>query len=129
MKKFLAILALSLVCVISAIGFVGCGDTNTSSMKKHEIELTLDNYLFYLDVNTSIYNGSSPYVFNGCLTYAFYDTVCVSFEYVKSYSYGEPTTQTYVLQLNANGHGSAPVKDGNTTVNLVDISGKVIFWM
>ena len=130
MKKILKILCLCLTCVICAVGFSACSDNTkqeTSGMEKHEIELNLDNYLLYFDVKNSQpskYSPSSPYQFSGCLAYAFYDNVCVSFEY---HSNGESTT--HVLKLNANGNGAAPITGSTTTVNLVDISGKVVFWM
>ncbi len=133
MKKI--IIAIIFICISLTVASCGSNESagNKSyanqNMTKHEIELTLDNYLSYFDVATSSYNNQSPYRFTGCLSYALYDNVSVCFEYTTSYSYGAPTKQTRVVKLDKSGTGSAPIKDGNTTVKLIDISGKVIYWI
>lgn len=126
MKKILKVLCLCLICVVCALGFSACGgdkEKDITYMEKHEIELTMDNYWYYFDVKTSIANYTPPYEFTGCLSYAYYDNVCVSFECTKSGS-----TEIYVVKLKANGEGVMPFISG-TSVHLLDITGKVIFWM
>lgn len=135
MKKIVFAIMLIFVTFV----FSGCGTTESSenssssnqiqNMTKHEIALTLDNYLSFFDVQTSIVNGQSPYKFTGCLNYAFYDNVAVYVEYTTSYSYGDPTKETVVVKLNSAGKGNAPVKNGNQTAELVAISGTVVFWL
>lgn len=94
-------------------------------MEKHEIELSLDNYLMYFNVTESILNYSSPYTFAGCLSYAYYDNVIVTIEYTNDSS---GSKQTKKILLNAAGNGTAP-ETRCETAKIVGISGTVIFWM
>ena len=94
--------------------------TQETKKVRYEINITLDNYLTFFDITVATTNYSIPFVFSGCLSYAFYDNVIVSFKY---------NNEIKTILLNAAGNGQAPRLGASESATLYNISGKVIFWI
>ncbi len=110
-----------------ALALAGCTSNAvaTSASTKHEVTLSMGNYLTYFDVTASSRTESmlgtfTKYIFAGCLNYAFYSNVVVTLAVTKS---GVSSTTT--LALNAGGNG---VSDYYVTVSVTNIAGKVSYW-
>lgn len=103
---------------------------NTNGMTRHEVSLNLNNYLTYLNVTESQYNGDTipRFTFSGCLSYAFYDNVIVTINYQGYSSYGTPPTQTTTVTLNANGQGSVYL-NSVSSASISSISGSIVYWI
>ena len=136
-KRFALLFALSLACLPSC----GSNTTPSDSMEKHNISLTVDNYLVFLNVTKSGSYGQYSYTFEGCLSYAFYENVTITLRY--SNSSGNPIVVGYfdpnvlkekenyatdTLKLNAAGCGYYN-GSGKYGATITDVSGKVIYWM
>lgn len=96
----------------------------TATMVKHEVTLTLDNYLLYFDVVESSIKTQPRFKFSGCLSYAYYDNVSVIVEYSTDNS-----TENKRIALNTAGNGEVPFEQRADTPRIVGISGTVVFWI
>lgn len=114
-----------------ALGLAGCTNnavaTSASgpSMTKHEVTLSMSNYQTYFDVTASSHTESmvgtfTKYIFMGCLNYAFYSNVVVTFDVTSS-----TASSTITLALNAGGNGTA---GDYRTIAVSGISGMVSYW-
>ncbi len=121
----------SFLLSLLALLLASCASTSQNacscrnSMSKHEVDISLSNYETYFDV-TKTYNSehgivSRKYIFAGCLSYAFYENVVVSFNV--TYLSGGSTSIT--LKLNANGNGTT---DAYAEIDITAISGKGSYW-
>ena len=140
MKKLLKVIALCnffvvLVCLTSC-GNNGNSNANISNnsdittvetMKKHTIQLTMDNYLTYIEIRgTTVVSSTSStttYVFEGALDYAYYDNVVISYK-VNDGDIKE-------TKLSAGGYGKyfSTNSRASSTTEIVGVSGNVIYWM
>ena len=95
--------------------------------EKHIVELNLNNYLTYFDITTSSGYDRTSWIINGCLDYAFYDSIKITILYYENNTKnGDPKTED--ILLNAGGNGSFNVV-GRYFSSVSSISGKVIYWM
>ena len=140
MKKLLKVIVLCnffvvLVCLTSC-GNNGNSNANISnnndittvdSMKKHTIQLTLDNYQTYVEIrsNTEVFSTltTTTFVFDGALDYAYYDNVVISYK-VNDGDIKE-------TKLSAGGYGKYYETNSrvSSTAEIVGVSGSVIYWM
>lgn len=137
MKKILKALAVCNLFIFLAI-LTSCGnnssnnnapDNNTpvETMGKHTIQLTMDNYLTYIEIRgTTVVSSTSStttYVFEGALDFAYYENVVVRYKLNDG-----DITET---KLNAGGYGKYYASNSRVTTNaeIVGVSGSVIYWM
>lgn len=93
---------------------------NQPTKEKFIIDLSLDNYLTYFEISESSLPDLSALRVNGCLSFALYDNVSFT---IKSNS----TEKTETFYCNAAGNGASQMGGGN--VEIVQVSGQVIYWM
>lgn len=140
MKKLLKVIALCnfflvLVCLTSC-GNNGNSNANVSNnsdittvetMKKHTIQLTLDNYQTYIEIrsNTEVFSTSATtsYMFEGALDYAYYANVVISYKVNDG--------EVKETRLSAGGYGKYYSTNSrvSSTAEIVGVSGSVIYWM
>ena len=132
MKKNQFRALLLIIFILFAFVLVSCGSSSTNNQsvvnddnindtaeekQKYVIELNVDNYLKYIDIrNECGENTHIVYKFYGSLSYAFYDTVVIT------YNTGKTT------ELSAGGYGYYyNSRTGQPTVT--SVTGKVIYWI
>ncbi len=132
MKKNQFRALLLIISILFAFVLVSCGSSSNNNhnvvnddiindtaeeKQKYVIELNVDNYLKYIDIrNECGENMNIVYKFYGSLSYAFYDTVVIT------YNTGKTT------ELSAGGYGYYyNSRTGQPTVT--SVTGKVIYWI
>ncbi len=133
MKKNQFRALLLIISVLFVFVLVSCGSSSNNNQsvvndddiindtaeekQKYVIELNVDNYLKYIDIrNECGENMDIVYKFYGSLSYAFYDTVVIT------YKTGKTT------ELSAGGYGYYyNSRAGQQTVT--NVTGKVIYWI
>lgn len=91
---------------------------NQPTKEKFIIDLSLDNYLTYFEISENVQQIYPALRVNGCLSFALYENVSFTI------SNGE-TQETFYC--NAAGNGASQMGGGN--VEIVQVSGQVIYWM
>ena len=139
MKKF-SISILLLICILC---FVGCNsnngkeqNTNTPStkvsvMEKHVVNITKENYQKFITIEKLSVVGSnystSYHYFRGALSYAYYDNVIVTYNYISNSTITEKT-----LYLNAGGCGTITTSSsryGSSSYEIVNVTGTITYWI
>lgn len=129
MKKFL----LSIILIFCLPCMAGCGmEVNNSETKtKHVVNLTIDNYQDYLTIETTPYirDYSTSYYnyFRGALSYAYYDNVTITYDYISS-----GTTTEKTIKLNVGGCGcivTSNSKYGDISYEITNVSGTITYWI
>ena len=132
MKKFL----LSIILIVCLLCMVGCGaeDNNGETKTKQVVTLTMDNYQDYLTIETTPVIGevSSSYYnyFCGALSYAYYDNVIITYDYISSDS--STTTTEKTIKLNVGGCGcivTSSSRYGRTSYEITNVSGTITYWI
>lgn len=95
-------------------------NTNQPAKEKFIIDLNLDNYLTYFEISENGLPELSALRVNGCLSFALYDNVSFT---IKSAS----TEKTETFYCNAAGNGESQM--GGGSVEIIRVSGRVIYWM
>lgn len=101
----------------------GTGSDNNENQpvkEKFVIDLDLDNYLTYLEISENVQQAFPALRVNGCLSFALYDNVSFT---IKSIS----TEKTETFYCNAAGNGASQMGGGK--VEIIRVSGQVIYWM
>ena len=102
----------------------GTGSDNNENQpvkEKFVIDLDLDNYLTYLEISENVQQAFPALRVNGCLSFALYDNVSFT---IKSIS----TEKTETFYCNAAGNGASQM-GGSSKVEIIQVSGQVIYWM
>lgn len=139
MKK-ISISILLLICILC---FVGCNsnngkeqNTNTPStevsvMEKHVVNITKENYQKFITIEKLSVVGSisstSYHYFRGALSYAYYDNVIVTYNYISNSTITEKT-----LYLNAGGCGTITTSSsryGSSSYEIVNVTGTITYWI
>lgn len=132
MKKFL----LSIILIVCLLCMAGCGTevNNGETKTKQVVTLTIDNYQNFLTIETTpiIGDRSSSYYnyFRGALSYAYYDSVIVTYNYISSGS--STTTTEKTIKLNAGGCGCIVTSSsgyGSTSYEITNVSGTITYWI
>ena len=132
MKKFL----LSIILIVCLLCMAGCGTevNNGETKTKQVVTLTIDNYQDYLTIETTPVIGevSSSYYnyFRGALSYAYYDNVIITYDYISSGS--STTTTEKTIKLNVGGCGcivTSSSRYGRTSYDITNVSGTITYWI
>ena len=102
----------------------GTGSDNNENQpvkEKFVIDLDLDNYLTYLEISENVQQAFPALRVNGCLSFALYDNVSFT---IKSIS----TEKTETFYCNAAENGASQM-GGSSKVEIIQVSGQVIYWM
>lgn len=136
---------ITVLTIVTIFCMASCSDTtnqivtsdtsiDNGTMTKHVVNLTLENFTKYINLNTKTYYGSgiaggftSNTTFSGALSYAYYDNVTI--KCVETDSYGNKGEECNLI-LNAGGFGG-PINtaSSSTYYQIVDITGRVIYWI
>lgn len=139
MKKFLLsiILRFCLPCMAGCgteVNRCGTAVNNGETKTKHVVNLTIDNYQDYLTIETTPYNRdySTSYYnyFRGALSYAYYDNVIITYDYISSGS--DTTTTERTIKLNVGGCGcivTSKSKYGDISYEITNVSGTITYWI
>lgn len=143
MKKFL----LSIILIFCLPCMAGCGTdlpcragcgtevNNGETKTKHVVNLTIDNYQDYLTIETTLYirDYMTSYYnyFRGALSYAYYDNVIITYDYISSGS--STTTTEETIKLNLGGCGcivtSSSSRYGGNSYEITNVSGTITYWI
>lgn len=99
----------------------GTGSDNNENQpvkEKFVIDLDLDNYLTYLEISENSIASFPALRVNGCLSFALYENV--------SFTIKRGTTEE-TFYCNAAGNGASQMDGGS--VEIIRVSGQVIYWM
>lgn len=139
MKK----ISISILLLICILFFVGCNSNNgkeqntdapsteVSVMEKHVVNITKANYQKFITIEKSSVvesNSSTSYhYFRGALSYAYYNNVIVTYNYISN-----STTTEKTLYLNAGGCGTITTSSsryGSSSYEIVNVTGTITYWM
>lgn len=118
MKKRILLLPVSFL-MLTSCSYIG---------SKHEVELTTCNYATYFDIEKTTENNQTTYSFSGCLDYAYYDNVQITFNYYKTDAKNEENLVSEMIYLNAAGNGVFSGA-GKYYGSVQNIKGVVIYWL
>ncbi len=117
MKKRILLLPASIL-MLTSCSYIG---------SKHEVELTTCNYATYFDIEKTT-GDQITYSFSGCLDYAYYDNVQITFNYYKTTTKDEVNIVSETIYLNAAGNGVFNGA-GKYYGSIQNIKGVVIYWL
>ncbi len=100
-------------------------DENATEKQKYVVELNIDNYKKYIDVRTTPYgDGYLIYYFDGTLSYAYYDNVIITYNRSSYGSYDNGIN----IGLSTGGYAKW-YESRQTSCTVIDVTGKVIYWI
>lgn len=121
----------TMIIIICLVCFVGCNSENdkNKNMTKYSIVLTEENYQDYLTIETSLFFYPSSYridyhYIRGALSYAYYDNVIITYDYIPMNS--DPSTKT--LKLNLGGCATITT-NGGSRYEITKVTGTVTYWI
>lgn len=130
MKK----ISISILLLICMLCFVGCNSNNgteVSVMEKHVVNITKENYQKFITIEISTIVGcnssTSYHYFRGALSYAYYDNVIITYNYIF-----DSTTTEKTLYLNVGGCGTITTSSsryGRTSYEIVNVTGTITYWI
>lgn len=139
MKK-ITISILLLICILCFVGCnsnngkvqnTGTSSTEVSVMEKHVVNITKENYQKFITIEELSVVGSnsstSYHYFRGALSYAYYDNVIVTYNYISNSTITEKT-----LYLNAGGCGTITTSSsryGSSSYEIVNVTGTITYWI
>ena len=100
-------------------------------MEKHVVNITKENYQKFITIEKLSAVGSnsstSYHYFRGALSYAYYDNVIVTYNYISNSTITEKT-----LYLNAGGCGTITTSSsryGSSSYEIVNVTGTITYWI
>lgn len=139
MKK-ITISILLLICILCFVGCnsnngkvqnTGTSSTEVSVMEKHVVNITKENYQKFITIEELSVVGSNYstfyHYFRGALSYAYYDNVIVTYNYISNNTITEKT-----LYLNAGGCGTITTSGsryGSSSYEIVNVTGTITYWI
>lgn len=139
MKK-ITIFILLLICILCFVGCnsnngkvqnTGTSSTEVSVMEKYVVNITKENYQKFITIETSSVvnsiSSTSYHYFRGALSYAYYDNVIVTYNYISNSMTTEET-----LYLNVGGCGTITTSSsryGSSRYEIVNVTGTITYWI
>ncbi len=125
MKKNILSIILCFMFILSAVGLVSCSDGKSEDDNYKFIELTLDNYEYYLTISSQLVNSVN---ISGGRIRLYYYTVYISGAingiYEDCVLYLKNGSE---IKLNASGNAntSRTINNGEDSFNVVKVEGKI----